>query len=495
MEYWDNIIHTALLGTDKRQLKKEDFSEDLAEAFDMIPQSGEKEEQYLSIAAVAFNYRKCGVMPVNKIVERTVAKEEVKVYCSSEAHQVLNDVLSIESQSLFALWLQECNNKNQIVLPEYIPLLFDLALKYKQLQQLIIPIAGKRGEWLLPLNNTWKFEPAGVNEDLWQTGTLDQRKNFIKELRQTDPTKARELLQQAWAQENANTKAELLKQLTLGISNEDVEWFEQLMSEKSQKVKEEALKLLKQIPTSYIVQQYWEILKQSLHIKKERGLLGIGSKTVLEIALINNIDESIFKSGIEMIASEKNSSDNDFILYQLISAVPPSFFEQHFGLDKQVIIDVFLKSKSGKQFITAFGLAAAIFKEVDWLKAIIGVSKDQFYPQAFELLSNEEIEKYAIPFLTKSEAYLTIESISKYYKGEWSLILTREIFKYTVRNQYGYPRSFYNQNILSIPAAIIPEFDTFTPDEEYLKNMWNKTSEYLFQLLSLRTQTLKAFQS
>lgn len=266
------------------------------------------------------------------------------------------------------------------------------------------------------------------------------------------------------------------------------------MNDKSHKVKDEALRLLKLLPGSSIVQKYWEILKQSIHIKKEKGLLGIGSKTILEIELISNIDESIIKSGVEKIASEKNSNDNDFILYQLISAVPPLFFKQHFGLHKQVIIDLFFKLKSGKQFISAFGLAAAIFKEVDWLKAIIAVSESRFYPQAFELLSNEEIEKYAIPFLTKPEAHLTIESLSKNYKGEWSMTLTREIFKYTVKNQYGYPRSFYNQNILSIPAAIIREFDTFAPPEEYLKNMWNKTSEYLFQLLSLKTQTLNAFK-
>ncbi len=75
MEFWDNIVHTALLGTDKRQLKKEDFSEDLAEAYEIINQSGDKEEQYLNIAAVAFNYRKCGVQPINKNLVRTSAEE------------------------------------------------------------------------------------------------------------------------------------------------------------------------------------------------------------------------------------------------------------------------------------------------------------------------------------------------------------------------------------------------------------------------------------
>lgn len=44
MEFWDSIIHTALLGTDKRQVKKGEFSEDFTEAYEIINQSGDKEE-------------------------------------------------------------------------------------------------------------------------------------------------------------------------------------------------------------------------------------------------------------------------------------------------------------------------------------------------------------------------------------------------------------------------------------------------------------------
>jgi hypothetical protein len=496
MEFWDNIVHTALLGTDKRQLKKEDFSEDLVEAYDIISQSGDKEEQYLNIAAVAYNYRKCGVQPINKSVGKTSAEEEVKLYCSPQAHQLLNDIVSAESQSLLKLWLQQCNNINQIVFPEYIPLLFDLGIKYKQLQEEIITVTGKRGEWLLPFNEAWKFEAVAVDESLWQTGTLEQRRTFLSELRQTEPRKARELLQQVWPQENANTKAELLKQLSVGISNEDVEWLDQLMNEKSQKVKEEALKLLKQVPASNIVHHYWEILKQSIQLRKEKGLLGIGSKTVLEIKLADKIDDSIFKTGIEKVSSEKGVSENDFIIYQLIAAVPPSLFEEHYQLSAKEVIELFNKSKEFKQFIPAFGLAAGTFKNVEWLKTVIASSENQLYAEALQLFPDDEKEKYALQFFENEQtAEGVIHYLLFYYKKRWSVQLTKEIFKHTAKNHYRYNRSFYKEHILSLPIEIIAELERCTPKEDYARDQWVKTSEYILQLLTLRTQTFKAFQS
>ncbi len=402
----------------------------------------------------------------------------------------------MESAALFELWLQKCNNKNQIVLPENVPLLFDLGIRYKQLQQEIIAVTGKRGEWLLPFNEAWKFEPAAVSEDLWQTGTLEQRRNFLKDLRETEPAKARELLQQAWPQENANTKAELLKQLSVGISNEDVEWLEQLLNEKSQKVKDEALKLLKLTPGSNIVQQYWEILKQSITIRKEKGLLGIGAKTVVEIKVTDKLDERIFKSGIEKISSEKGVSENDFITYQLIAAVPPSLFEEHYQLSKKEIIELFNKAKENRQLIPAFGSAAVNFKDVEWLKTVIGASENQLYPEALQLLPDNEKEKYALQFFgNEQSADSVIHYVLLYYKKQWSLQLTKEIFKHTAKNHYRYNRSFYKENIMSVPIEIISQLEKCTPEEAYAKDMWAKTSEYITHLLTLRTQTLKAFQS
>jgi hypothetical protein len=176
--------------------------------------------------------------------------------------------------------------------------------------------------------------------------------------------------------------------------------------------------------------------------------------------------------------------------------VPPSFFEPHFQLDKKTIIDLFSKSKAAKQFIGAFGFSALKFNDADWLRAIISVSEHQFYPEAFLLLSKEKTEQYALLLLKNDEsAQAVVHYLSLYYKTDWSIDLTRAIFSYTVKNQYAYNRQFYKEHILFFAPAIIKELNNYVPSEEYLKSTWIKTSEYISQLISLKTETLKAFQS
>ena len=496
MEPWDIIIHTALLGTDKKALKQEELPAHLADVYDIISKETDKEETFLHLAAVASNYRKCGSVPLHEKVAYAFAEDETNLYCNAMAHQVLNALLSVESYSLLSLWLQECNARNLIVQPEVIPVLFDLAGKQKNLQQQIVSVTGKRGAWLLPLNEAWKFDAQNTDETVWQTGTTEERKLYLQALRKKEPSGGRELLQQTWPHENANTKTDLVKQLSVGISDEDIAWLESLLNDKSQKVKDEVMKLLKLLPQSSVIQKYWGIIQQSIYIKKERGLLGIGNETILEIGLPTNIDETVFKTGIEKISSNKNIDDDDFILYQLISAVPPSFFEEHFALSKEALLALFSQSKKGKQLVPAFGAAAVHFKEKDWFKTILASSENEFYPEAFLLLNHEEKEAYALSFLQKNEQEPTIiEQLKKHHQKEWSIALAKAVLRYTANNSYSYNHSFYNGIILSVPVSIIMELEKCTPTDEYTRNQWSKTSDYIIQLLTLRTQILQAFQS
>ena len=67
MESWNQIIHTALLGTDKKQLKKEELPEELAESFELVKQfNSDREDSFLQSAALLYNFRQCGVSPLHK---------------------------------------------------------------------------------------------------------------------------------------------------------------------------------------------------------------------------------------------------------------------------------------------------------------------------------------------------------------------------------------------------------------------------------------------
>jgi hypothetical protein len=495
MESWNEIVHIAMLGTDKRLLNEASLPELKENAAAVSERYTNKEEQFLGLASLVLNYRQSGVMPVrNKEVHLTKASTEEHAYANALAHQVLNEIIAEDSISLLSVWLQWCSYKNRIVQPEVIPLLMEIAIKNKSLQQLVLRCTGKRGEWLASYNEQWKFASTQTDEELWQTGTLEQRRQVLQNTRKKDAAKGRELLQTVWSQENAVTKSELLKQLSVGISNEDVSWLETLSGEKSEKVKEAAAELLQQIPTSFIVQQYWNVLQQSVKVKEGRKILGIGSKNSLIMELPGLIDPAIFRWGIEKLSNRKNFSDNEYIIYQLIQRVPPHFWQEWLQTDVKAIVLMFRSEKNIK-YLSALGSAAALFNNIDWLRAIIQVDEKTFYPSVFSILPQIEKEVYAISFLASDEtAPEVIEELIANSSAEWSIALTKSVFQFTSKRPYQYHHSFYNQNIKFIPYGINPELERCAPSEEYSKIIWNKTIEYIHKLLMLKYQTAKAFE-
>ncbi len=494
MESWNHIVNTALLGTEKRALKKEDLISDAGAYFDLIIERAEsKEEAFLQTASLLYNIRQCGFTPMRKEgILFAKAEEEEKSYANELAHRVLYDILETTSISLFRFWLELCAEGNKIVQPETIPLLFDEGMKNKSIRPLIYDCSGKRGEWLLQFNPEWKYVDTSTNEELWQTGVLEQRKNILAELRKIDPAKARELLQQTWLQENAAAKAELLQQLKNNPSNDDLPFLEMLLNEKSVKVKEAVLDVLKLIPDSSVVQMYWNILRQSVKLSASKGILGIGSKTSLEIKLMD-VDEAIFKTGIQQLPSEANITDEAFILYQLVGLVPPNFWETYLDADKEKIIELFLKSDKGKALIPALGLAASRFKDLDWLRTIMRADEKGMHLDAFSLLPQKEAEMYALKFLqSDNEAASVLHLIDK-FSQEWSVDFSKAVLKFTAKNPYQYHKGFYNQIVHLFPVPVVGELEKCTPQEEHLRTMWSNLSKYITHLLTLKLQTLKAF--
>src|SRR5688572_5759090 len=159
MQFWDTIINTAMIGTDKKQVGVAELPADLVGPATTIHNndSTDKEQKFLQLAAVAFNFRQSGVSPLQKEVNISPAPTEEKEYCNAVATQTLKDILSEESIPLLKFWLQHCDRKQQIANPETLPALLNTGTQYKNLQVLIASCCGKRGEWLSGYNHAWNF--------------------------------------------------------------------------------------------------------------------------------------------------------------------------------------------------------------------------------------------------------------------------------------------------------------------------------------------------
>lgn len=494
MQFWDNIINTAMIGTDKKQVGLADVPEDLAGATTLIHsnETTDKEEKFLQLAAVTFNFRQSGITALAKEVNIVPAPPEEKEYCNTDAMHSLKDILSEESIPLLKLWLQHCDGKRQIVTAELLPALLEVGTQHKNLQLLIASCCGKRGEWLSSFNMAWNFSSTQTSEELWQTGTTEQRKIILKETRKINPALAREWLQQTWPQEDANTKTNFLELLPENINEDDIPFLESLYAEKSKKVKEEALKLLKQIPGSAIVKQYQELLQQSVNQKKQKALLGMISKTGLQFSLPASIDETVFKTGIDKLSSSKDITDEEHIIYQLIQSVPPSFWEGQLDSDPKTIIELFQKDTTGKKMIPALVTAITRFNDTRWALYLMQHS-EVFYIDIIPLLQSQQQEAYSNKFIDNYPDNIIQYATQR--ETEWSIELAKNIFKHTAKNPYKYNRAFYNQYIHLLPGPVVAELEKCTPAEEHLRNTWSTTSDYIIKLITLKIQTLKAFNA
>jgi hypothetical protein len=430
METWQHVINTAMLGTEKRSLPKEQPEHGLSAAFDAIHAPG-REEEFLQQSAVVFNYRQSGHVPLQiKNISFTEAEAETKPYASQQAHQLLGDIVETESAPLLQYWLELCNQSSHIIQPGWIPALLNTSSRQKHLKTLAFNCCGKRGEWIINFNPAWKFDTPVAEEDTWQTGSPEQRKTLLLAIRKKDAAKARTLLQEVWLQENAASRAELIEALSVHASEEDLPWLEELVNDKSAKVKEQALRIVKTIPASAIVQSYQNILRNSFQLITSKGLPGIGAKQSFEINSIT-LEDTIVKTGIQPLSNDKNIGDEHYIIRQLIEQVPPSFWETAYNLSAEKTTALFLKQPAQKIFIAALGMAAARFANVEWMRAVIRAEENVFIKEALQLLPQPEAEKYALKFLTANGEADTIFSNLHLFSREWSYEFAVALLRFT----------------------------------------------------------------
>ena len=495
MKLWEDIINKATLGSGKLPLKSSDIPEIIAQEYD-VPDSQDPEEDFLRLSALIYQYKQAGSLPLNfQSIVQAEAESEIKSYCSSKANDVLKTILDEELFPFLKLWLKRCASTALIVAPELIPDLLDIALRKKEFKKLILDVSGKRGEWLCQLNSRWNFSPPSKDQNvIWETGSPEDRKQLLRELRENNPSEALDLLKTTWITEGANEKLTYLEVLRINLSSSDLTWLESL-KEKGQKVKAAILDLIKSIPSSAVVQEYSSVLKNSITIKKGKALLGMINKTGLDVSDSLSISDAVFNSGIEKLSSDKNVSDNQYILAQLISAVPPSFWNDHLQLPAEAIIQLFQKEKQTAFYIPALAIASIKFKDTNWIKSVLDHGDDIIINSSIALLihglTGTDRDEYARKFLKEKPQEIIRVVID--HDEEWSMELAKSILQYTANEVYNYNRSFYRPAAPLIPVSILDVLDSFTPTEEQKKVYWKNQSDELARLLTIKQQTLQSF--
>jgi hypothetical protein len=298
MNAWQELVKMALLGTEKMPLQTAVLPQNIQNILEKADKT-DQEAYFLKAAALTLPYWKAGRLPdKTPLPDMVAAPDETLKFAPPQYINLLKQLMDLGTQKHPALYLLlfEKMKQNNLVLPhEMVCDTLNLmeAPILKNHKTLISEIVGERGRWLQQFNDKWQVATPKNSDEIWQEGTLAERRTMLFKMRQNDPNTAFLLIKSTWDNENARERKEFLKILSHNPQPE--EWifvqtiYDELLDAKAmtkainQDIKELSATFLMNNPASNLHKSVVERLKNYVSTKKK--FLGLQSKTVLEIPI------------------------------------------------------------------------------------------------------------------------------------------------------------------------------------------------------------------
>ncbi|MBW4672292.1 MAG: hypothetical protein KME60_33975 [Cyanomargarita calcarea GSE-NOS-MK-12-04C] len=359
---WEELVAVALVGTQRQTWRPKPLDNQLGELLNRLD-TADVEGNLLSIAGAIALYQQAGkLIPIDK--QRSLKSCDVDDLpeCSRLAGQHLGIMLAGEYSELLPEWLALAAESGKRVPSKYLPELLKLGLLKSSLREAILPVLGKRGYWLAAQNPEWSYVGSENTEKVWETGSLDARKIFLKKLRKEDPNAALSKLQESWKKERAEERASLLQVLETGLSMNDEPFLESALDDKRKQVRDIAANLLSKLP-SRLCQRMKERVKLLLAFKNDR----------VEVTLPNDCTQEMIRDGIDQSKYSSALGEKASLLLQMLSFVPPSFWCNSWDATPQQIIQAVEGSEWEKMLLEGFATAAVKSEDIAWAEILLTV--------------------------------------------------------------------------------------------------------------------------
>ena len=365
MNFWQELLKTAIVGTERQKLKVTPPDNQLGEVLKNLD-SNDNEAYLLSVAGTISLYQKAGKLPVkNKQSQLKPCEQNDLPCCTQLAEHHLSMMLAGEYVDILPEWLRLANKLGVRVPFKYLPDLLTLGKKKQELRNLILPVLGKRGLWLAAQNPEWNYVVGENDQKTWETGSLEARQLLLRKLRLEKPKQALELLEKSWKKANAQEKATLLPVLEAGLSINDQQFLEFLLDDRRKQVRDIAANLLLQLPDSDLVQRM---------IERVRPLISLSAKAI-EIKLPENCDREMTRDGIDQSRYNSGLGEKASLLLQMLSCVPPSFWCNTWGKTPRELVKIASYNQWKKVLLEGWAVAAIRNKDDSWAIALLEVSE------------------------------------------------------------------------------------------------------------------------
>jgi hypothetical protein len=523
MKIWDDITTTALMGTERHPGKlPAEANSPLDIALARIDKR-DPETVLLAAAGLVTIYRKAGAKCGVSTVELPApAIPDTLPECSPKAANLLAIVFTNgEYRELLPEALTLLIDAGKRVSPALLPDLLDLGRQNTSIRDDLMRVIDNRGTWLAGQNPDWSYAALmlpnhaispmiggkGVELGEWALAPRAARVAALRALGERDPATARELLRSTWSTESADDRAALLAARIVNLAQEDEDFLEAALDDRSALVRGVAVDLLSRLPESRYVRRMVERARRMVSVRYD-----FAAGHVLEVNLPRERDAAMIRDGIEADGSTRQSppgTTDEGIrsgwLRQIVASIPPSHWSREFDRPPADILDLVDKSDWADVLRRALIQAANRHPDIEWTLALVRalIQNRSATQQLTELapaigrLPATEIEPIVLIVLDRAPlgAPGPLRTLLNTYPGRWSPTLTQAVLGKinSTLTQFGDHQTIsavatlIREMALRIPPSLAEEAQAAVAGGPTETNMyWARQIDQAFAILTMR---------
>lgn len=515
----NKLVATAIVGTG--QARTVDLSTGTAVDALTSQLSLEQPERILLVAAGSCGaYQQAGYTAQPLPIAQEPAPTEELAVCSECVAQIFLNIVQDKHLLLLPELLQSLHSAEQRLPYELLPIALKTGFENKNLRKALVPVLGARGRWLAQFSPSWQWVidiaegtatlSLDEQEQIWQNGKLEARAEVLSQVRKSHPDTAREWLMAVWKRENVDSRLLFLSTFEIQLSDQDEEFLERALTDRSEKVRVKALELLRALPSSS--------LNQRMLLRADALLDYADGK--YRLTLPAKFDVSWQQDGI---AQEKDPVGKHLpeLISLLLSHVPPTHWEERFGVTPtQLLTSQPQDAKMAdwhETVVEGWTIAALQYHASSWFEPLTRwwlthSERDQeLFSKLLQKLPQEQAESIVLSHLFQDNTW--VEDV-KALPQSWSSHFAREFLnvlkvKATVlakNNDYTYYYSapeLFSKIALALPPDCFSlatsgwEFaddkDDKKKNNQWMVNYWNGQIAQLQTLLQIRQNIIKEF--
>lgn len=323
VEAWDDLVATALIGTERRRPSPPDGDGELERATKAIDWS-EPERALLAAAAVVSRASAAGTIPP-RLAPSDPAPEPTGRAAPPPVERIVERVL--EHRELVPELLARFIDTRTALPAPMTPALLQAATADRSIRRPLADAGGARLRWLAAHNDGWRWasaDPASATE-AWETGTADERRTLLAEVRAEDPAAGRALIESTWDTDSPADRRSFIQTLQEGLSLDDEPLLEGALDDRRKPVRQAAAIMLTHLTGSSLRDRMADRL---------RPLISPGTtrRARLRIELPEAIDTSGRRDGIDDAGAPRGYGTGAWRLRQIIRGAPLAVWEERTGL-------------------------------------------------------------------------------------------------------------------------------------------------------------------